>query len=336
MTVHLTGLVGTNPLGFLAALGALDAATRIRPEAQPRLWWADGLEPSARLDGLADIAELVDTLDTDRRRWQSSPLLDFELDGKPIEDAKLDTAPHNNQLRRWMEHVHTHGTDADIALLHALVAEGATAAMKKSDAKPTYFDFTSGNQHFLAIARELRDGVDQPMIENALTGPWKRQTDLSSFRWDTSRGPRLYALSAKSPTRDDKPPSVPGADWLAFLGLRYFPVAARSGGGQTRLVTTGCIGGWKDGTFTWPLWGRSGPQPRGLSSAVVASIVADQNLATLSSEQRRRLGIFRLLQAPIVRPRYGHFGPATITPPPTRQRRTAPHAPRPPQTLRAP
>ncbi len=38
MTVHLTGLVGTNPLGFLAALGALDAATRIRPEAQPRLW----------------------------------------------------------------------------------------------------------------------------------------------------------------------------------------------------------------------------------------------------------------------------------------------------------
>ena len=45
---HLTGLEGTNPLGFLAALGVQVAFAS--EGKQPRLWWSDDIIPHAVVD----------------------------------------------------------------------------------------------------------------------------------------------------------------------------------------------------------------------------------------------------------------------------------------------
>ena len=45
---HLTGLEGTNPLAFLAAIGVQTAFAD--EEAQPRLWWSDDVTPHAVVD----------------------------------------------------------------------------------------------------------------------------------------------------------------------------------------------------------------------------------------------------------------------------------------------
>ena len=43
--IHLRGLEGTNPLGFLAALGVQVAFANNRE--QPRLWWSEDITPHA-------------------------------------------------------------------------------------------------------------------------------------------------------------------------------------------------------------------------------------------------------------------------------------------------
>lgn len=311
MTIHLRGFSGINPLGVLAALGTLDVATRAWPDRRIALWWDDLIEPTAHLDGVDDLDELVAVIDADRARWTTSPLFDFTVDGKPMSDIKLDTAPDPTTgvsvLRAWMEHVHDRGDAADQALLHALVAEGATAG-QSTDAKPTHLHFTAGQQKFLVMVRELRDGVTADHLREALDGPWTYASPLPMLGWDSSRGERIYALRGFDPSKEKKT-GVPGAEWLGFLGLRFFPVATQVVRGRAQLVTTGCSSSWKEGTFTWPLWGPGHPDgPPGLTAAVVASLVGDDGLVRLTVTERSALGVHRMLQAPIRRSDQGGYG----------------------------
>lgn len=71
---------------------------------------------------------------------------------------------------------------------------------------------------------------------------------MPTLGWDT-RGERIYALRGFDPSKE-KGTGVPGAEWLAFLGLTFFPAFARGG----KLLTTGCEPDWKAGSFNWPLW----------------------------------------------------------------------------------
>ena len=64
--VALPALEGTNPLGFLAALGVLDALTCANPDATLR--WTDELVPHAVIGGVSDLDMLLDVLDRDRER----------------------------------------------------------------------------------------------------------------------------------------------------------------------------------------------------------------------------------------------------------------------------
>ncbi len=312
MTTELTGLRGTNPLGLFAALGALDVATRAFSDRRVALWWSDEIDPVAHLEGI-ELDDLIDAVDQDRQRWIESPILNWTIGGKPMADVKLDTRADEGPsvLRRWIVHVHANGDDADTALLHALVAEGSTMGTS-SECKPTHFHFTAGQQKFLAMVRELRDKVTADHLREAVVGPWTFSSPLPMLGWDTSRGDRIYALRGFNPAGEKKL-GVPGAEWLGFLGLRFFPVATQVVRGRAQLVTTGCSAGWKKGTFTWPLWSSGDPQgPPGLTAPVVQSLMADEQLSQLTARQRGALGVHRVLQAPISRSAqggYGSFGP---------------------------
>lgn len=294
MDVVLSALRGRNPLGLFAALGALDIATRSLPDRRVTLRWTDGLEPTAVLRGPDSLAHLVELCDADRERWASSPILTWGPGGKPFDDLK----PQPDQLREWTDIIADEAERtrqrADVDLFGALVAEGASA--QKGDSKPTAFHFTAGQQRFLAMVRDLCAGVDAERLTEALAGPWRYDSPLPVLGWD-ARGERIYALRGADPAKEKKL-GVPGADWLAFLGLRFFPVAARSG----RLLTTGCEGRWKNERFTWPLWYVN------LTSMVAASVVADGSLANLDVAERRQLGVSELFRAPIRRSDQGGYG----------------------------
>jgi len=114
--VTLPALAGTNPLGFLAALGILDIVSRIVPEATLR--WTDELVPRAVMGGTEDLDQVLDILDHERDRWGTSALLAFPS-GSPLADAK----PDPELLRGWLEAVlQAGGSGPDADLLCALVA----------------------------------------------------------------------------------------------------------------------------------------------------------------------------------------------------------------------
>lgn len=296
MDIILSALRGRNPLGLFAALGALDVATRSLPDRSVTLRWTEALEPTAVLRGPDSLDHLAALCDADRARWASSPILTWGPNGKPLDDLK----PEPDELRRWTDDIVDEALRtrqrADVDLFGALLAEGARA--RTGDSKPTAFHFTTGKQHFLTMVRELREGLDEERFREALVGPWRYDSKLPVLSWD-ARGERIYALRGRDP-QSEKKLGVPGADWLAFLGLRFFPVAARSG----RLLTTGCAGRSREQWFTWPLWYVD------LTSMVAASLVADANLTTRTVGERLQLGVHELLQAPIRRSDrgYGSFG----------------------------
>lgn len=307
--VVLSGLEGTNPLGYLAALGVMEVLARAKVDA--RLGWVGSLVPTAAVTGVSHVDELIRHLDADRERWQGSVALAGPAD-HPLDDAKpprgVDTA--------WAtEVVATLGDGrAHADLFAGLVAEGAVD-LNGSSGKPTHLHFTAGQQRFLVMARELCDQVDAERLREAVMGPWRSDSVLPSLSWDVAGG-RPYAMRATDPA-GAKRTSVPGADWLGLLGLATLPVRAVSSPFQERisLETTACDPGWKVSAFRWPLW--SDPLPH----AVIRSVVADPTLVGTRVQRERARGrrvseadhllgrgIDRILEAPIRRTDQGGYG----------------------------
>ncbi len=301
--IDLFALRGRNPLGLFAALGVLDVMTHSLPSRHVTLRWTGGLEPHAVLGGADSLDQVIELCDRDRERWGLSPVLTWGPAGRPLDDLKPSLA----ELRRWIEAVAATywetRSDRDIALLSALVAEGAAAG--KGDAKPTHFHFTAGQQKFLLMVRQLQQCVTPELFAEALVGPWSYTSTLPVLGWD-ARGERVWALRGFNPSGEKKQ-GVPGADWLAFLGLRFFPVALHTDRrGLLHLATTGCEGGWKEGSFQWPLWRVP------LGSDVAGSLLADSGIPRISPADRRRLGVSEVMRAGIRRSDqggYGSFGP---------------------------
>lgn len=291
--VPLPALEGTNPLGFLAALGVLDALTATTPEVTLR--WTDELVPHAILSGMDDLDQLLNALDKDRKEWVRSSLLRF-----PEINHLSDAKPDGQRLREWFEFVSgPAGRPADAEHLCAIVAEDAFDKNKK--AKPTHLHFTAGQQQFLNMIRELASNVDHDRLEEAVQGPWRYDSALPSLSWD-SRGERVYAIRANNPSKQ-KRLGVPGADWLAFRGLVFYPVSRTSRG---TLRTTACDADWKSSAFRWPLWWV--PATRN----VVRSLVADRTLVDKNARVRpddlAARGIATVYQALIRRSDQGGAG----------------------------
>lgn len=290
--VPLPALEGTNPLGFLAALGVLDILARTGCEA--RLRWTNELVPHAVVSGVDSLDSILYMLDSDRLDWAESTVLKFPKNW-PLADVK----PVDMVLRAWfraMSETHTRRVDSD--LLCAIVAEGAFDG--KGNAKPTHLHFTAGQQQFLEMVRALASGVDIDRLHEGICGPWAYDSNLPSLSWDV-RGERIYAVRATDPSKD-KRFGVPGADWLAFRGLVFYPVKSVNGS----LRTTACDWEWKRSAFRWPLWSVL------CTCDVARSIVADPALvsrgAALEPHDLAARGIISVLQAPIRRTDQGGYG----------------------------
>jgi hypothetical protein len=303
----LTGLDGSNPLAFFAALGALRMLEESGLSDVRLAWRDDGLwRPVLR--GVSQ-QELLDRLSEDQSRWSDCMALQLAYgdEGELAENGQRDLKPAPAAFAQYLERaavaVAELGPPArrDVDLLAAFGTE--LAEDNNARVKPTAFHFTAGQQAFLKMVQDLYEGVTQEDLTEALFGPWRGTSRLPSMSWDAT-ATRFYALRATNPS-GEKRGSNPGADLLAILGLTYFPVACIS----SRLETTAVRGGWKDSVFTWPLWNDF------LRSPTIRALVARRDLPHLSAAQCRALGIPVLFQSDIARSAqggYGSFSPARV------------------------
>lgn len=291
-----TGLDGSNPLGFFAALGALEA---LSARGDAALTWRDvggwRAELHYRIAGLEGGPDaLAAFLDDDRKACVDDPALMLEYDGK--QDLKASPA----LFREYLEGLVDAATPAKRRSVDWAGAFGSDVVRDNNgNTKPTALHFTAGQQQFLAMVRQLSEGTLAEDIRAALLGPWPNDKPLPIMGWDCTAS-RDYALRANNPSGDKKLGS-PGADWLAVRGLSLLPVAPNRG----RLETTGCSGGWKTGSFSWPLWSAR------LDRDTVRALLQREVPAAM----RDARGIVAYFRCGIKRSDqggYGTFAPATV------------------------
>ena len=300
----LPGLAGTNPLGFLAALGVqvvlLEAGT------QSDLWWKPGVSPTAMVSENVEAYNIAEQAMEVFARWCSSPAL--TLDDLPnIPRAKADTLKlAKAEIRTYLDR--SRETSEGAQLSAALVAEGSLD--NQGAAKPTDLYFTAGNQAFLAMARQILKGATVEDVIEGLEGPWSYQSRLPSLMWDVTDD-RDYALSAGNPSKDKKLTN-PGPEALALLGLSRYPVFAGVQRSGPRTRRQGCLGIWTRARFTWPLWHKLAT-----SHGVKSLLAHASGPETSDTAQRERWyeawGVASVHTSSIRRSsqgRYGTFGPA--------------------------
>ena len=293
---HLAGLEGTNPLGFLAALG-VQVAFATEP-SQPKLWWSGDVIPHAVTD--YEVDDVVEQVMKILPVWRDSPATNPILrDGSAMpkgDELKMSSG----DVRLYLDMASRHGPTKGLA--SSLVAEGSVDG--KGAAKPTDLYFTAGQQKFLGIVRSILDGVSAADVRSGLLGPWDYASELPSLGWDVTDD-RAYALRARNPSPEKKLTN-PGPEALAILGLSTHGVFAKEG----RTVTLGCSGRWKSGKYSWPIWSR----PASLYS--VKSLLAH---AQAEDGERQpwfaSWSISMILQSHIRRSNqggYGTFGPPEV------------------------
>ena len=296
----LSGLDGTNPLGFLAALGV--QVVFAEEYEQPELWWSDDITPRAVISQDFPIERVAERAVYAFEYWKNSSALNIQdVDGKndpSLDDLKLKPAA----IREYL----SSGTSNDCSeeLASALLAEGSLD--NKGAAKPSNLYFTAGQQEFLQIARKILDAATLEEVTTSLKGPWKYESSSPSLGWDVTDD-REYALRASNPSNDTKLTN-PGAEALALLGLTRYPSFA----GRDSTLSQGCSGSWKKGSFSWPIW----CQPA--TPYAVKSLVAnayDHPQPTKRTSLYGGWGVVKILKSPIRRTDqggYGTFGPPEI------------------------
>lgn len=295
---HLTGLEGTNPLGFFAALGVQVA---FKSESRkPQLWWSDEVTPRAVADRRFSVDIIVDRALSVFAEWRSAPALNpIDGDGKPLTkgDALKLSPPDIGTYIRLAQ------GRPGANLGTALVAEGSLD--NQGSAKPSDLYFTAGQQKFLKMARRILKKATADDLAIGLLGPWPYNSTLDSLMWDVVDD-RVYSLTATDPSKDKKPTN-PGPEALAILGLSMHPVFAD----RTRTLTRGCSGRWTNGYYSWPLWRKAA------SPHVVTSLLAHAHDVDPGQRHRwfRSWGVSTILRSPIRRSGqggYGTFGPPEV------------------------
>jgi hypothetical protein len=269
--ILLTGLEGSHPLGFLAALGLLRCCQEVEALGPLRLSWkkeSDWLavlhagRPRSATDLLSGlVARQQGRPDSPELTWAKNIKTAPEIFRDAARSAAASTTPTD---RRYAD------------FLAAFTCDLATNF--KGDLEPTAFYMTSGRQEFLkeacGLAGRLASGVSlnrqrkgpEEMFREALFGPWKYEDPQHSLGWDPSTE-RLHALRSQSPTREPSA-GVAAAVWLAFEALPLFPCFLSGG----RLATRGFSRLGDRTVFTWPIW--TAPA----SLATVGSLLALEEL----------------------------------------------------------
>jgi hypothetical protein len=249
--LDLCGLDGSNPLGFLAALGTL----RLLEGAPvpPRLAWHQVYggwtaqlwtgEPSSEPDLAQRLAGKLQASARHRAfdRWDDLAVAPEVFRGFVL-DAAEETSPHD---REWADFAAAFGCEATPDPTGSRTTIQDTAFRTMSGA---------GHQHFLKTMRHLLAEVTAEHVRKTLFAPWAYDDppEKATLRWDPNDDVR-YALRWRNPSGDPerkKRGSMLGANALAVHALPLFPTAPIG----SRLATTGFSRFAGQVAWTWPIW----------------------------------------------------------------------------------
>lgn len=249
----LAGIDGSNPLGFLAALGILHALTRHslnqwRRGAAITLAWrsVDGCWQPAIAGGGRDTNELLGQLQSALLASDGTP---WTLDKKlPFDAVRLRGAA--GAAVSAATYVNREGVD--------VLASFGVESLR--DTEGAFLDTSlrmvragdSAGQGLLAYAARIRDNTTWDDLRKALFHTWEFQDEDCALRWDPVEN-RSYALRWRDPSKD-RTESVRAANRLAIEAMGALPTVPVG----HKVKTTGF--GLPDGkttSFTWPIWQAS-------------------------------------------------------------------------------
>jgi hypothetical protein len=297
--IVLSGLSGTNPLGFMAALGLLRLLRRQSDVARLGFLSDGSFHPF--VEGFnGDLAFLISN-DAALAKGKQAWFLEYKKQEKKgvkvVADLKAPPAVFRDFLsscvERWC-------TGEDEAVAYAAAFGTSVAVDGKGNAKPTAFHFTAANQQFLATVEAMRASVTHEWVKLSLFEGHEVRSGLN-LRWDPA-AERNWALMANNPNDDGTSVDAP-LEWLAFRGLPLLPSFPCG----TKIITTGVSGRGNDMKMIWPLWSV----PISLETARSAL----QIMWTGASRDREMRGVFAVCTSQIRRTSqgFGNFSPATVS-----------------------
>ncbi len=314
--IQLTGLIGSNPLGALAAFGLLRVCSEIPEIINPRLFWR--LED----DWIAMLAiSNTPSLDEDRL----IDLLLLHLSNFNMNDIFGWSKDINEAPTTFKEHLWTIVKKSSwdnrliIDFFSSFASEMAVTVSNNNKIKPSAF-YMVRNDFLKSINKKIANSLKSPKrteksgadaFKEAIFGPWEYQDVYHSLGWDPSTE-RIYALQhynpGAAPNNEAKASCVRAAVWLAAQALPFFPVLPTAKG---QLLTTGFSGPVnKEPSFIWPIW-ENPVSVNTLKSLLVSSELTKQNNEIDFVAKRGITAIFQSVRSP-----YGKgsavFRPATI------------------------
>ena len=245
--IVLTGLDGSNPLAFLAALGTLRSLTFVWPHRDVKMAWRQkrGAWRPVIQSLTASDDDMVAALHERCRITRDHPTLSI------ADNLAID-------VKTFREHLCEQTQSSNTEATAFAAAFGCDAIY---DDKRVICDTSlrtmsgAGHQHFLKTMRDVLQGVTKEQIHKALFHPWRYDDPLKglSLRFDPMDEKR-YALRWDDPSGDSTRNScgnMLGANALAILGIPFLVVAPVRG----ELHTTGFRGQLsRDCHWSWPIW----------------------------------------------------------------------------------
>jgi hypothetical protein len=220
--IELPGLIGSHPLGALAAFGLLRVLSE--REAKTRLLFVERDDWVAAVDTtLASADEMARCLD-DWIKARAPKVLTCFVD----EDVRVPPSRFRSVLGAAV--LEDTRDDELAAFLVGLAADGAEDNSKHL-VKPSPFYMASGQQSFLDTLRKIHGHLKKGGLwTETLVGPWAYETMEWSAGWDPGTE-RMHALRHQAPSKD-KSQCVAGAVWLGFEALPLFPSFSTAGAVQ--------------------------------------------------------------------------------------------------------
>ena len=298
----LHGLDGSNPLGFLAAIGA--AVVAAESFAGMRFGWREtGRGWSPLLLGCgSDAREFSERV---LAALRCAPVTVFDVDNKmPYNVGKFSCALKEAQKSSSIDG--RRDTDLLAGMGTELYPDKRSGQFRDSKFRMVRSGDSAG-QGLPYYAKTNLENLSVDRLHLTLFGVWDYRDEGYSLRWDPI-GDQRYALRWRDPSKSklaDGPGMMLGADCLAIEALRWFPTLPVG----RQAVTTGFQRvGRRETYFVWPIWTPA------LVTETVRSLLALPDLARepVDHESLRRRGISAVFRSQRIQQNqyYSNFLPA--------------------------
>ena len=281
--IVLRGLDGTTPLGFLAALGLVNALRECLPDLC-LAWTTDEGGWVAQLGSSAPIcqADLLDRLDKTlvKSLNQHPARLYKAVKQQPGEEVKQQ--PGNVFLQVRQEAAVGHRREADFL---AAIASNLAPADATSQLQTTRRDYHVRN------IKSILEGTTRNHLERTLFKPWDYADPMykQSLHLDPSEDRRhayQWHKPSGDPTRRQRGTML-GANRLAIEAFAWFTVWPVGGA----LKTLGFSGfGSRETRWTWPIWTPFVP-PDLIPSLLALAPLQDDPIGESDRRRLRHMGI---------------------------------------------